>query len=59
MDKKKIKVEITEILQRTIEVEANSDEKALDTVINKYRGEKIILDYGDFIDKEIKIIKER
>ncbi len=56
MDKRKIKVEVTEILQRIIEVEATSDYEALDMVIKKYEEQKIVLDWGDFTDKEIKII---
>ena len=50
----KVKVEITEVLQKTIEVEANSLEEALTIVKEKYNNCEIILDDSSFIDKEFK-----
>ena len=40
----KIKVEITETLQKIIEVEAASYDEALDIIIRKYKNSEIILD---------------
>ena len=51
----KYKVEITEYLQRTIEVEADSEDAAVSKVEDDYNKEKIVLDSNDFIDKDIEI----
>lgn len=48
------KIEITELLQRIVEVEADCIENALEIVEQKYKAEEIILDNTDFIDFEIK-----
>ena len=49
------KVEITEYLQKTIDVEANSEAEAISKVEDDYKKEKIVLDANDFIDKDIEI----
>ena len=54
---KKYKVEITEILQRTIEIEANSEIEAETKVKQMYDEQEIILDYQDYIDVDFKCIK--
>lgn len=52
----KIKIEITETLQRIVEVEANDLEEALSIVMNKYKNEEIILDDKDYKETEFEII---
>ena len=47
------KTEITETLQRTIEVEAESEEDALQKVKEMYKNEEIVLDSSDFVGAEI------
>ena len=54
----KYKVEITEYLQKTIEVEADNEIDALEKVELDYYDEKIVLSADDFIDKEIKVLKD-
>ena len=54
----KYKVEITEYLQRTIEVEADNESDALDKVEADYCSEKIVLSADDFTDKEIKVLED-
>lgn len=49
---KQCDVEITETLQRTISVEANSREEALTKVKEKMRNEEVVLDSNDYIDTE-------
>ena len=49
---KQYDVEITETLQRTISVEANSREEALTKVKEKMRNEEVVLDSNDYIDTE-------
>lgn len=53
---KKYKIEITETLQRTIEVEKDSILDALNEVELKYNNEEIVLDSSDFIEKEFKLL---
>ena len=53
----KIKIEITETLQKTIEVEADTLETALIIVKEKYNNCEIILDETSYIDTEFKVVK--
>lgn len=53
----KIKVEITETLQKTIEIEADNIEDALSIVIRKYKDSEIILDDTCYIDTEFKVVE--
>ena len=52
----KFKVNITETLSRTIEVEAESKSDAKDMVRAIYDNEDLVLDYSDFEEVEIKIV---
>ena len=54
----KYKVEITEYLQRTIDVEANDENEAYSKVKQMYDNEEIVLSADDFIDKEIKVLED-
>ena len=47
-------IEITEVLQRVIKIEANSREEAIKLAKEKYQNEEIVLDYNDFVDVNIK-----
>ena len=51
-------IEITETLQRQIEVEAQNESEAINLIKEKYKNEEIILSEQDFIDSEIDIIKQ-
>ena len=42
------KIEIEEILQKVVEVKANSLDEAFDIVQNKYANQEYILDYEDY-----------
>lgn len=53
----KYTVEITETLQKQIEVKANSMEEALVKVKNKYRKGEEVLTEADYIDTEFDVIK--
>ena len=50
-------IEITETLQKQIEVEAQNESEAISLVKENYKHEEIILSEEDFIDYEIDIIK--
>ena len=50
-------IEITETLQRQIEVEAQNESEVINLIKEKYKNEEIILSEQDFIDYEIDVIK--
>ena len=51
-------IEITETLQKQIEVEAQNESQAIKLIKEKYKNEEIILTEQDFIDYETDIIKQ-
>ena len=51
-------IEITETLQKQIEVEAQNESEAIKLIKEKYKNEEIILTEQDFIDYEIDIIRQ-
>ena len=53
----KYKIEITETLQKIIEIEAVSEKDALLIVKKLYNNEKIILDDTSYIDTEFKVVE--
>lgn len=48
----KYKIEIKEILTRIVEIEAQSEDDALETAQNLYKNEEIVLDSDDFSEVE-------
>lgn len=50
---KKFEIEIKELLARTIEIKANTEDEALQKIKEMYQKEEIILDSSDYIDTEI------
>lgn len=50
----KFQIEVEEILQRVVDVEADSLEEALDKVDEQYHSEEIVLDYEDHKGTEIR-----
>lgn len=56
--KKKYYVEITETLQKVVEVEAESEEEAVDKVHVDYINENIVLDEKCWVDTKVDIYKE-
>lgn len=56
---KRYLVEVTEILQKQITVNANSREEAEQKVKESYKNEEIILNESDYIDTEFKVLKEK
>lgn len=51
-------IEIEEILQKVVKVEANSLEEAIDIAIEKYSNEEYVLDYQDYKDTEFREYKD-
>ncbi len=54
----KYKVEITEWLQKVVEVEASDKNEACRKVSEMYRNSEIVLNDEDFLDKEITLFEE-
>lgn len=55
---KKYQIEIDEISQKVVEIEANSLDEAIDIVQNKYSNQEIILDYQDYKGVEFREYKD-
>lgn len=48
----KFKIEVKETLSRIVEVEAKSEDDAMEIAQNQYNAEEIVLDYADFSEVE-------
>lgn len=59
MAKKTFTVEVTETLQRQIEVKANSEIEAEQIVRDMYRREEIVLTSDDYIDTEFEVLSSK
>lgn len=55
----KFKIEITETLQRVVEVKANNLSEAISKVMEDYDNLNIVLDHDDFVEFSIKEYKEK
>jgi len=51
----KYRIEITETLSHTVEMEADSEADAIDKVRQMYRNCEIILDASDYVETEISV----
>ena len=50
---KKFRIEVTEVLRRIVDVEAESEAEAIDTVWQMYRNCDVVLDASDYVETEI------
>lgn len=48
----KYRIEVIEMLSRTVEVEAENEDAAIDQIREDYISEKIVLDYEDYAGTE-------
>lgn len=55
MSKRKYEILIQEILQKVVEVYADSEDDAIEIVKEQYKNEEIVLDSDNFSDFEIKL----
>lgn len=53
---KKFNIEITETIQKTIEVEAENEQVALHIAMKKYKNSEVLLTDEDFIDVDFKSV---
>ena len=56
---KKYSIEVTEVLRRTVEVEADNVAEAMERVRQMYRNCEIVLDASDYDRTEISAIGEK
>ena len=54
----KYRVEITEYLQKAIEVDAKDEKEAYSKVKQMYDDEEIVLSADDFTGREIKVLED-
>jgi len=54
---KKYKVQITETLQKIVEVETEDGHEAWELVYGRYHDQDIILDASDFVDAEFEVVE--
>ena len=47
-------IEIEEVMQRRVKIDAENEEEAIKKVKEKYKNEEIVLDYNDFKDVSFK-----
>ena len=51
----KYRIEVTEVLSRIVETEAESEDDAVEMVRRMYRNCDIILDASDYVETEISV----
>lgn len=52
----KYKIEITETIQKIVEVEADNEQDAIHSVMRKYKNSEVVLTEEDFIDVDFKSV---
>ena len=50
------KIEITEVLQRIITISAADEDGAIAKIKELYHAEDIVLDSGDYVDTDFKVV---
>jgi len=50
---KKFRIEVTEVLSRIVDVEAENETDAIDAVWQMYRNCDVVLDASDYVETEI------
>ena len=55
---KKYKVEITEVLCRQVEIEADTEDEAVELATEMYEATDIVLDYEDFVSLHIDVVDD-
>ena len=52
---KKYRIEVTEVLNRIVETEAESEDAAVEKIRKMYRNCEIVLDASDYVETEISV----
>lgn len=53
----KYRIEVTEVLSRIVETEAENEDEAVETVRQMYRNCVLFLDASDYVETEISVKK--
>jgi len=53
----KYRIEVTEVLSRIVETEAENEDEAVETVRQMYRNCVLVLDASDYVETEISVKK--
>lgn len=53
----KYRIEVTELLSRIVETEAESEDEAVEMVRQRYRNCDIVLDASDYVETKISVKK--
>ena len=54
---KKYRIEVTEVLSRIIEMDAENEDEAVEMVRQMYRNCDLVLDASDYVETEISVKK--
>ena len=54
---RKYRIEVTEVLSRIVETEAENEDDAVEMVRQKYRSRELVLDASDYVETEISVKK--
>ena len=58
MTKTKYKIRVSETLEKEVEIEANTEDIAIDIVKERYKKEEIVLDSDDFVSVDFNAVDE-
>ena len=53
----KYRIEVTEVLSRIVEIEAENEDDAVEMVRQMYRNCELVLDASDYVETEISVKK--
>ena len=56
---KKYRIEVTEVLSRIVETDADNEEDAVEMVRQMYRNCELVLDSSDYVETEISVKDEK
>ena len=51
----KYRIEVTEVLSRIVETEAENEDEAVEMVRQMYRNCELVLDASDYVETEIRV----
>ena len=53
----KYRIEVTEVLSRIVETDAENEDDAVEMVMRMYRNYELVLDASDYVETEISVKK--
>ena len=55
----KYRIEVTEVLSRIVETDAENEDDAVEMVMRMYRNCELVLDASDYVETEISVKSEK